>query len=147
MNVEIIILEEAAQPFETFLHDQIKQFNNVHSPAHKLAREPGVIMPLNLMLRDDAGEIVGGLAASSYWGWLDIDNFFVPEELRGQGIGARLLEQAEAIAIMRGCTRCFLSTYAFQARRFYEKQGYQVVGELVDYPPGSSFYWMQKVFT
>ena len=45
---------------------------------------------------------------------------------------------------MRGCTRVFLQTYSFQAKDFYQKLGYQVVGQLDDYPPGQSFYWMRK---
>jgi len=76
-------------------------------------------VPLNIMLKSESGEHIGGLAASTYWGWLDIDNFYLPEVLRGEGLGATLLQQAEAIAVGRGCTRCFLATFEFQARTFY----------------------------
>lgn len=51
---------------------------------------------------------------------------------------------AEAEALQRGCSRAKLRTFSFQARGFYEKEGYRVVGELEDYPPGETFYWMQK---
>ena len=30
-----------------------------------------------------------------------------------------------------------LTTYSFQARGFYEKEGYRVVGEMAGYPPRS----------
>ena len=31
-----------------------------------------------------------------------------------------------------------------EARGFYEKCGYRVIGQLDEYPPGGSFYWMRK---
>ena len=37
-----------------------------------------------------------------------------------------------------------LSTFSFQARDFYQRHGYRVVGQLDDYPPGETFYWMRK---
>jgi hypothetical protein len=37
-----------------------------------------------------------------------------------------------------------LRTFSFQARRFYEKEGYRVVGELADYLPGETLYWVRK---
>ena len=58
-----------------------------------------------------------------------------------------MLAAAEAEARLRGCLRARLSTFDFQARGFYEKQGYCVVGTLADYPPGSAMYWMRKDFS
>jgi hypothetical protein len=53
---------------------------------------------------------------------------------------------AETEVKSRGCSHAFLSTYSFRARGFYEKFGYRVVGQLDDYPPGQSYYWMRKNF-
>ena len=53
---------------------------------------------------------------------------------------------AEGEARARGCTRAWVRTFRFQARGFYERLGYRVVGELVDYPPGEALYWMRKDF-
>jgi hypothetical protein len=39
----------------------------------------------------------------------------------------------------------FLSTFSFQARPFYERFGYEVFGELPDYPEGHSLYFMKKM--
>lgn len=147
MTYETIILEEPSEPFETFLQQKIREFNNDHSPHHLEVRKPGAIKTLNIIVKNECGETLGGLAASTYWDWLDIDNLYLPEDLRGDGLGATLLQQAEAIAAGRGCTRCFLTTFEFQARQFYEGQGYYVTGKLEDYPPGSTYYWMRKDFT
>jgi GNAT superfamily N-acetyltransferase len=76
-----------------------------------------------IALKTDDGEIIGGLPGSTYWDWLEIDNFFIPEEFRGKGLGSSLLQRAETIAMQRGVKRCFLSTFDFQARTFYERHG------------------------
>jgi GNAT superfamily N-acetyltransferase len=49
--------------------------------------------------------VVGGLSARTYWDWLEIDDLFVPETLRGQGLGSSLLQTAEMMAIGRGARR------------------------------------------
>ena len=58
--------------------------------------------------------------------------------------GRTLLRMAEAEARTCGGAHVMLTTYSFQARGFYEKEGYCVVGEMVDYPPGAVYYWMRK---
>ena len=54
--------------------------------------------------------------------------------------------QAEQEARRRGCRYAQLTTYSFQARGFYEKLGYSVVGQMDDYPPGRRSLWMRKDF-
>ena len=66
------------------------------------------------------------------------------QPLRGQGYGSRLLLAAEEEARTQGCRGVFLSTFSFQARPFYERFGYEVFGELADYPAGHALYFMQK---
>ncbi len=58
----------------------------------------------------------------------------VAPQLRGQGWGARLLAFAEA-RVFRESPNVFLCVSSFNAgaRRFYERQGYEAVGELRDY--------------
>jgi GNAT superfamily N-acetyltransferase len=139
-----IILTETADPVvREFMHRQLRAFNDRNSEHHQAIRGAGPT-PLDILLRDNAGEILGGLIASTYWGWLELDVLWVAEGLRRQGQGRTLLRMAEAEARMRGCSRVMLTTYSFQARRFYAKEGYRVVGEMADYPPGATYYWMRK---
>ncbi len=129
------------------LHDQLRAYNAAVSPWHRAAREPGAIEPLALFVRDAAGEIIGGLTADTYWdGWLEIADLWLADSLRGQGLGAELLRRAEIEAQVRGCTRAQLQTFSFQARDFYSKYGWRVIGALEDFPPGETFYWMRKDF-
>lgn len=135
----------ADENVSSFLSTQLRQHNNLVSAHHRDVRTHPP-EPLNLLLYDDAGEIRGGLTASTYWAWLEIDTLWLHETLRGHGYGHRLLALAEQRSQERGCRRAFLTTYSFQARGFYEKAGYVVVGALEDYPPGAIYYWMRKDF-
>jgi ribosomal protein S18 acetylase RimI-like enzyme len=49
-------------------------------------------------------------------------------------IGRRLLRKAEEEAVTRGCLDVYLDTFDFQARGFYEKEGYEILGVPDGYP-------------
>ena len=100
--------------------------------------------PLIVALRDDQGEVVGGLWGRTGYSWLYVELLVVPESLRGKRVGTELLGRAEAEAFARGCRHVWLDTFEFQARGFYERLGYRCFGELADYPPGFSRYFMTK---
>jgi GNAT superfamily N-acetyltransferase len=90
-------------------------------------------------------EIVGGLWGSTMFSHLHVDLLFVPEAMRGRGIGRQLLTEAEAEAVRRGCVGAWLDTYSFQARGFYERLGYSVFGSIDNYPPGHCRIFHKKV--
>lgn len=141
-----ITLTDTPTPDERdFLHQKIRICNNYASEYHRNIRPTGP-KPLAIFIRNSQNEIVGGLVGDTYWGWLDIDDLWIDKVLRGKGYGQKLLTMAETEAKARGCLRAFLTTYTFQARGFYEKFGYRVVGQLDDYPPGQRYYWMRKDF-
>jgi GNAT superfamily N-acetyltransferase len=113
--------------------------------AYNLANAPDPKFEmLGLLLKDDADETVGGLWGRIAYDWLFVELLFVPEALRGTGVGTKLLGQAEEIARQQGCTGVWLDTFEFQARPFYERLGYSVFGELKDHPVGMSQFWLQK---
>ena len=124
------------------IQEAIREFNNQISPAHRDARAGK--QALDVFLHNENGQLAGGLKADTYWDWLDIDYLWLHEAYRQQGLGSKLLQTAEKEARRRGCRRAVLSTFSYQARDFYEKQGYRVTGSLDDYPPGESFYWVVK---
>src|SRR5690242_11660467 len=51
--------------------------------------------PVRIFLRDEAGNIRGGIAADCWGGWLDIDLLWVDEDLREQGYATQLMQQVE----------------------------------------------------
>ena len=102
--------------------------------------------PLCLALRNPAGALVGGLYGATMWRWLLVDGLWVDAELRGRGLGRRLLAAAEGAAVARGCVGAWLGTFDFQARGFYEREGYSVFGEMPGFPAGHTHYELWKAF-
>ena len=107
-------------------------------------REAAESEPLNLYVEDDSGELMAGLVAETFGNWLEIEYLFVKEDLRGQGIGSKLLQQAESEAKKRNCRSVFVNTYQFQAPAFYQKRGYKEVFTLKDYPYTGQRHYYQK---
>ncbi len=94
--------------------------------------------------RDDRGEVAGGIRAVAFWDWLSIELLWLREDVRGAGLGSRLLAAAEAFAIENEFFRVRVETTSFQALGFYKKQGYRVFGELDDFPRGHTSYYLRK---
>lgn len=104
--------------------------------------------PIAVFLRDGEGKIAGGVHGSyGSFGWLHVDTLWVSEEARGSGHGSRLLETIETEARKRGCSSAYLDTFSFQAPEFYKKSGYEVFGELEDFPKGHSRIFFRKQFS
>lgn len=98
-----------------------------------LARgEPSGYRNLAIMLRDpDTGEASSGVWGNILYGWLFVELLYVAESDRRHGLGSRLLTAVEDAAREQGCVGTWLSSYAFQAPGFFEKNGYEPFGELV----------------
>ena len=105
---------------------------------------PSQYRHLAVLLRDSSGAVIGGLWGSTSYDWLIVHLLAVPAPLRGRGIGARIMELAEAEARQRNCHGVWLDTIEFQARGFYERIGYVCFGELPNNPAGFSKFFMKK---
>jgi len=99
------------------------------------------------ILRNDAGEIVGGITGKIYWCHLHIDYLWVEDSLRGKGYGEKLLLQMEKTAIKNNCRLILLDTFSFQAPNFYHKLGFKVVGLVENHPKGFKQYYLEKKLT
>jgi GNAT superfamily N-acetyltransferase len=104
----------------------------------------GRYQKLSLLVRDEAGNVVGGLFGATYWDWLHVETLWIDEALRGKRYGSRLMAAAEAEAIKRGCKNSFLDTTGFQARPFYERMGYEIFGVLENSPGEHKRFFLQK---
>ncbi|WP_296260111.1 MULTISPECIES: GNAT family N-acetyltransferase [unclassified Pseudomonas] len=107
---------------------------------------PSNELPLAILVRhaEFGDEVVGGLSGYTAWGWLFIENLWLPETLRGRGLAARLLADAEAQARLRGCHAAWLDTFNPYALKLYRSQGYVVFGELPEFPKGRSRFFLKK---
>ena len=120
-----------------YIRESLNQFNYAHvgDDGHT---------PLNLIEYDADGNIIGGLLGGTYWGWMYIDILWVREDHRRQGVGSRLLTEAEKEAMRRGCHHVHVDTMSWQAPMFYQKHGYEVIGVLPDIPLGNQKYLLMK---
>ena len=121
-----------------------QEIGNLIRAYNRSKREEAESVPLNLYVEDEKGYLLAGLVAETFGNWLEIEYLFVKEELRGQGIGSKLLQQAESEAKNRNCCFAFVNTYQFQAPDFYQKYGYKEVFALKNYPYIGQRHYYQK---
>ncbi|MGA5139538.1 GNAT family N-acetyltransferase [Streptomyces azureus] len=130
------------------LRTRLRETNTAASEVLRALRgTPGERdVPLHVWaVNDTDDDLAGGLVGYTWATWLHVTYLWVDERHRGAGLGAGLLREAERIASeKRGCRAARLETWDFQAPRFYEKQGYEVVCVVPDYPPGITEYLLTK---
>ena len=82
-----------------------------------------------LKVVNENGEIIGGCIAEAYeyhWSRVLLEELWVDERYRHQGIGSMIISEVERIAREKGCRVVTLGTASYMARPFYEKHGYTV---------------------
>ena len=82
-----------------------------------------------LKVENENGGIIGGCIAEAYeyhWSRVLLEDLWVDERYRHQGIGSMIIREVERIAREKGCRVVTLGTASYMARPFYEKHGYTV---------------------
>ncbi|WP_037801812.1 GNAT family N-acetyltransferase [Streptomyces sp. LaPpAH-108] len=138
---------EVDQDRRALLRARLRDTNTAASPVLAALRgtPPARETPLHVWALDDSGALSGGLVAHTWAGWLHITYLWVDTPHRGTGLGTHLLTAAEHQALHHhACTAARVETWDFQAPGFYRRQGYEVVCEIPDYPPGVTEYTLTK---
>jgi GNAT superfamily N-acetyltransferase len=120
-----------------FLEDRLYEYN-----VEKTGTDDG--QWLAIFLRDAQQIIYAGLEGWTWCGSCYIRTVWVHKDLRGQGIGTKLLQTAEQEARRRGCQQMTLSSFSFQAPGFYQKLGYEVLAVLDEHPRSHQHYYLRK---
>ena len=136
-NYQILYVEKPEESAWGIIGRGLSAYNKQQAGEEKFQR-------LCFVLQSSENEIVGGALGELYWEWFHLDLLWLKDELRGHGYGHRLLLQIENEARQRGAKNVFLDTFSFQAPDFYKQHGYQVFGELKDFPPGHQRYFLSK---
>lgn len=136
-DYKIIYVEKPEESAWGIIGQGISQYNKQQAGDDNFQR-------LCFVLLASDQEIVGGVLGEIYWNWFHLDLLWVKDDLRGHGYGHRLLIAAEDEARQRGAMNVFLDTFSFQAPDFYKKHGYQIFGELQDFPLGHQRYFLTK---
>ena len=92
----------------------------------------GVNTSFSLRLFDDDGNALGGLTASTSYGWLLIKVLYIERSARRCGHGASLLDAAMKHAKTLGCHSAWLDTSDRNARHFYIAYGFDDFGMLTN---------------
>ena len=119
------------------IYEMLKEYNLKQ-------REASQNVPIGVFLEDENNRTIAGL---TFGNWFCIKFLFVSEQLRGKGIGGKLLETAEEEARKRGCKYAFVDTFSFQSPEFYKKHKYREVFVLEKYPyTGKRHYYTKELF-
>jgi GNAT superfamily N-acetyltransferase len=138
VNIDDLAIEaDPAAEHVRFLEDQINAFN---------IEQTGVPFGgfVSCFVQDDDGTVIAGVHGFTWGDCCAVEYLWVREDLRGGGLGSRLLALAEQEAVRRGCAQVVLDTHSFQAPAFYAKHGYEVVGVVDGYPGAHQKIYLRK---
>ncbi len=99
---------------------------------------------VQIFIRNRENRVVGGVVGHIFGGWMYLSLMWVEESLRNKGRGTKLLKMIENEAVKAGCKYAHVDTYSFEARPFYEKNGYTLFATLENYPKGYKKYFLKK---
>ncbi len=119
----------------------IQTYNQQHIPDDVVFEKDTCFA---VFARNDNNQVVGGIRAVAFWNYCIIELLWLADETRGEGVGSKLMAKAEAFAKSKGFEYIRTETISFQARPFYEKQGFEVFGELPNHPKGHTTFCLIK---
>ena len=138
-------MDKVILSFEPFIDEGTRQFIVNGVDNHNIAATGRAdYWPVNFVLRSEQGDVAGGLLGLIWGDWLQVTYLWVALPYRGRGHAVEMLAASETYARSRGCIGATLETHNPQARAPYERQGYEVFGEIRDYPPGGAKIFLQK---
>ena len=141
MNISIPPVDENPSDSDVhFLDDRINEYN-----VERTGVTDGRVV--SFFVRDDGGAIVAGLYGWTWGGCCEIRYLWVRDDYRNRGLGKVLMNAAENEARSRECRQIVLDTHSFQAPRFYQGLGFEIIGSHPDYPDGHSKHYLRKALS
>lgn len=141
-NIQINIVVTNNKDYEDTIRNGIRKFNNnmnPENPIFQVHREKGYNAPFGFYALIN-NKVIGGIIAHKKMQWLDIDILFVNKDFRHNKIGSQLISKAIEYCKEQQLIGIHLYTLDFQAKGFYEKQGFELIAEIKDWPKGITRY-------
>jgi GNAT superfamily N-acetyltransferase len=105
--------------------------------AHNMAFAPlAQVRPLACAVHSDQAKLLGGAVGRTWGACVELQQLWVDEHWRGQGLATGLMQRFEAQALARDCRLAYLETFSFQAPGFYQRQGYAVASRIEGFGEG-----------
>lgn len=127
MNKQILRSSESDKDYIT---EQLISFNMKFLDVER----GSYVVPLNFHIKEGDIIVAGIMANLRANNTVFVSILWVDEVARGLDYGSTLLSYVEEEAKSLGATLVYLTTYDFQARGFYIKQGYEEFGCLKKIP-------------
>lgn len=133
---QIIVTDEVIKSHNEVLENEVKVFNQANNITDMIKEYSYVLL--------DEKTFAGGIHVQLYDDSLHVNLLVVNKEYRGNDLGTKLMDLAEKDARELGLYQLDLGTTSFQARPFYEKQGYHVTFTRKNFPKGFECYSLVK---
>lgn len=131
--------------FCNFLERNMLDEHRRHITQHNRKVIDESLQFINIMMVDEAGDWVGGMQADYFWEeWVEIDYFWISQPYQTIQWASQLLERLIAFAHQHSAKHILVRTYQKDCVNFYKSQGFQLTGELYDFPPENTFSILVK---
>jgi ribosomal protein S18 acetylase RimI-like enzyme len=135
----LYLTTEVNEADKKILHD------GLHRHVIKYVGEGYLGTKIKLIIKDQEGQLTGGLSAWTTLSNLIFETIWIDERFRGKGLGSVLMLEMERIARQAGCIASQAYCFSFQAPGFFQKMGYTVLGISNGYPaPVEEYYLIKK---
>lgn len=136
-------------PFTLTTHDEpppadVAAVDQGLGDANATAAPLQEVRPLACFARDAAGTVIGGAVGRTWGECAELQQLWVDPSHRGRGLATVLVRRFEQQALARGCRRCYLDTFSFQAPGLYRGLGYASQMQIEGFAPGIVKYTMLR---
>lgn len=125
-------------------HEELQILSDGISDYARQCKNQAPIQSFAYFVKDCNEVSVGGCNGSLYYGCLYIDQLWLDESRRGQGLGSQLVALAEQLGRENECLFATVNTMDWEALEFYKKLGYTVEFQREGYVNDSILYFLRK---
>lgn len=104
------------------------------------------IQPFSFFLKNNEQKVIGGISGATFYDSLYIDSLWVDKTFRHQGLGTKLLQEAEAMGKKRSAKFAVVHTMDWEGLPFYQKLGYTIEFTREGYSQNSKMFLLRKDF-